>query len=341
MRRFGLITALCVASASGLAAVALAAGVTGTVTKVPGVTSLQDVACARSGNCVAVGQIFGADPEGVVVVGRAVSRVPGTYDLLGVACPSANVCYAVGYGYLGAGRIVTITDGKPGPVRSFDSNPVAIGCGSTTSCWVTASWKAFTEARLVHVVNGNVTETLTFDHRHFVTPTQLSSVSPPACSSATSCILVGTTTYQHGSGLVFSLDDNKLRTIGEVRGTTALSGLACSSTVVCTIDGYGRRGVALLALKNGSLGAVRWVPGLDGLHYGVSPTTLACRSNDRCYLFGLEGSKSVIVPVDHGVPGSARRIGPFINRAFCSAASCVAAGRAAWSGPSRALLFSF
>jgi hypothetical protein len=302
----------------------------GSLTRIPGTVRLTGVACPPAGSCVAVGSSAPPIPSiGAVVVNGHVIQVPGIV-LTSVACPRENFCLAVGYG--GGGKLVPIVDGKPGTPTTFNTPyPVAIGCGSPDSCWITGDWGGYGGARLVHVVNGKVVRTMTFRHLFFTTPSDDGAVGAPACWSANSCIIVGTSSPglptslrpplpADGQGLVFSLANGKLKTVGRVPAAAALSGLACTSPSFCTIVGYGRGTDIVLTMRNDRLGPVRRLPRTGSRSGFLSSVLLACRSADSCYAFGPSwafnyalGRKwefTRIVSISRGKPGRARDITP-------------------------------
>lgn len=291
---------------------------------------------------MAVGDASGpqAPGPGLVVVNGNVTQVRDTTTLTSIACPQANYCIAVGLGTGPViGRLVVITDGQPGPTTSFDSYPDAIGCGSATSCWVTGSTDAFTIARLVHVVNGQITQTLSFKGIHFATfDTDAFGISPPACSSANSCIIVGATHQHRGPGLVFSLDGGRLTTLGKIPAAIALSGLACTSSNSCTAVGYRHYDGVVVTVKNDKLSSVRTLKGIGKLHQ------LACQSADLCYVFGNKSLRfgkraSFVLPIVHGKPANVRAIKPFIRGVFCTSKLCLAAGTAHYGAETGGVLF--
>jgi hypothetical protein len=306
---------------------ALATVIHGTVTRFAGTSVLTGYACPPAGSCVAVGWTASPDFTAVIVVNGRVKPVHGIYYFTGVACPKKNFCIAVGFAPL-VGKIVPITNGEPGPITNFNTVPNAIGCGSADSCWVTGSWNASYRARLVHLVNGKVVQQMSFTDRYFAPEGAV--ISPPVCSSANSCILVGEQRLHRGPGEVFSLKNGKLRTLEKVPGTNGLSGIACTPSGSCTIVGFRRSGGVVLTLANGRFGPARPLPhGLGGYRPGISdPTVLVgCRSAGRCYAVGRAGSRSVVVPITRGRPGTEQTIEPVISGVSCASRECVIAGR--------------
>jgi hypothetical protein len=350
------------------AAVVLAVGITatavasvhGTTHKVPGTLALQAVGCPSQGSCIAVGEgpvnkqnrskgvyvaISGGKP------GTA-HLVAGTQALLHVACPKANYCIAVGDVFSGTtnkAEYVVINHGQAGAVRQLGIQGAAsIGCGSSSSCWVpgadcSANGSTCTN-RVVHLVDGTV-EKVYSEQGTYSFYAGEGGGATPACSSATSCILAGTAKPGTGPGLLFSLNDGKVKVTHRVSAVTAISGLDCTSKTYCTILGYKTSGTGrtatehseVLTLSSGKLGTAHAVD-------GVNLFPLACRAADACFAFGFKRVKPygpVVVPIDRGKPGSPQKIQPSILGATCTSKSCLGVGSEGQHPNQAGAVFSF
>jgi hypothetical protein len=358
MKRAGRRVAVAAAVlATAITATALAA-VKGTTYKVPGTSDLQAVACPKTGPCIAVGEspLNNKNPVTGVYVGvsggkpGSAHEVAGTQALLHVACPKANYCIAVGYspvsGASGHAIFVVFNHGKAGAVHDLGIGGAAsIGCGSSSSCWVpgldcSANGATCTN-KVVHLVDGTV-EKVYSEQGTYSFYAGEGGGATPACSSATSCILAGTAKPGTGPGLLFSLNDGKVKITHRVPAVTAISGLDCTSKTYCTILGYKTSGTGrtatehseVLTLSSGKLGTAHAVD-------GVNLFPLACRAADACFAFGFKQVKPyapVVVPIDRGKPGSPQKIQPSILGATCTSKSCLGVGS---EGQQAGAVFSF
>lgn len=331
-------------SALAVAASAFGAGIHGRVAKAPGTLDLRGVACPPSGACVAVGETPRDKQNfshGVVVAlshgkpGKAI-RVPGTFSLDQIACPRKDFCIAVGQGTGAGGVIVKISHGKPGKARSLSIFADGIGCGSTSSCWVTGTNLKATAAQVVHIVNGSVAKVFSLKGTSpFLFGATEQGGAAPACLSASSCTLAGHT-GQSGPGLVMSLANGKVKVTHMIPQATALSGIACTSRTFCTVVGFNQMDGLVLSINHGRLGKVRRPSKVDFLG------PLACRAADKCYAFGDKlGTTSVVVPINRGTPGSVQAIKPRIYDAFCAGKTCFAVGEEGGFPNGEGVVFTF
>jgi hypothetical protein len=313
------------AALSVLAAVAAGAGDT---TKVHGTSALYGYACPSSGKCVAVGESTrqGDNPPAGVVVpfshgdpGDA-TKVSKTFQLRSVACPRANFCLAVGPSLDGAGEIVAIDHGDPGQPVSLPEAPVAIGCGSEHSCWITASQP---EAALIHVKDTEVEHVYKFEKFYQYTFAAGEGSTPtPICRSATRCIGVGHA-GEGGPGLVYSIDDGHVKVTHQVPAAAALSSIGCRSGT-CRIVGWGTGDTPdgiVFSLHKGEVGKVHKTSDVNYLN------AVGCRDRKHCFAFGndLKGHTRLL-PVEKGKPGNATTIDPQVYFARCTKKSCLGFG---------------
>jgi hypothetical protein len=339
----GLRSALAVAAALCAAIVTSAFGaIGGTTHKVSGVSDFQGVACPPSGACIAVGetprnkQNFSSGAFAEISGGKpgSAKSVAGTNLLSRVACPKANFCIAVGYTFSGSSQhavYVTIDHGKAGKVQDLGiSGAASIGCGTSSSCWVPGEdfpqHGGTPTPMLVHLVDGKVAKVYTLSGSYSFAAGE-SGGPTPFCSSATSCIMAGTSGFtSSATGLIFSMDKGKVKIEHTVSGTSAISALDCTSSSYCTLVGYKNTGSTpqgeVTTLSSGKLGT------LESVKFGLFP--LACRAASACYSFGgvftKTSSQEYIVPIDRGKPGNPQKIDTFVSAATCKGKLCLGVG---------------
>jgi hypothetical protein len=207
--------------------------------RVPAAQSFENIACPTRHHCVAVGssQTF----TGIVTlltnarVSGAPVKVPGTSDLYGIACMTRSRCVAVGQG-ASNGVLVPIVNGHvlaagtvPGTYGLY-----AVSCGSKNSCWATGTGTGFKHSVIVDIHAGQSDKPVSVKGVSSYAFDDASSGL--ACSSATSCLAVGST-KSNGKGFIVWIKDGNPGKVRTVRGTTVLSGVVCGTTDNCTAVG--------------------------------------------------------------------------------------------------------
>ena len=352
--RAGAVTVLV---ATAISATALAA-VSGTTHKVSGTEYLQAAGCPSTGSCIAVGAgLVNKENQSTGVYVDVSGGKPGTAhgltgttDINHVACPKANDCIAVGNALSGTSNYavyVVFSHGKPGAVEKLGLEDAAsIGCGSSDSCWVPGAECSSNGAKctnkVVHLVDGKVAKTYSEQGTYSFSAGEGGGATP-ACSSATSCLLAGTAKPGIGPGVIFSLSDGKVKILHRVSGTSAISGLDCTSKSYCTVVGY----------EANSTGTKGKVFTLSGTKLGTPKTVnaslypLACRSASACYSFGEQvvphstTGQPVVVTIDKGRPGSPQKISPDVLGATCTSKLCLGVGEEGEYPSQEGAVFSF
>jgi hypothetical protein len=332
--------------AVGLALVTTAAALaalSGTTHKVSGTYTLEGVGCGPTGPCVAVGQsprnsqnfstgVFAEVKNGKPETARHVS---GTNDLSRVFCPKKNYCIATGYSFGASSQkavFVVIDHGVAGKAHDLGIGGAAsIGCGTASSCWVFGDDYSQNGAKItpivVHLVDAKVKKTFKLTGSYSFSAGETGGPTP-FCSSATSCITAGTTGFQNGKGLIFSMNNGKVKILHQVPGTSALSAMWCSSESFCRFAGYTIKGEtetgAVVTMQSGGVGKVY------SLNLTVFP--MACANKRSCFAFGsrynqkTHQSAEYVIPVKGGVPGTPQKIQPFVSAATCQGTLCLGAG---------------
>ena len=341
----GVLLAVGVVSAAmGASALGAVSGTTHTVT---GVSDFQGVACPSSGPCIAVGETPRNSKNESTGVFAQISngkpgtahQVSGTSILNRVACPTSTSCIALGEVFASTGQravYVQISHGKAGTVHSLGITAGAsIGCGTASSCWALGqdfpnhpTGPSSFHAEVVHLVTGQKPKVFspTPSYNFFYGG---AGGAPPACFSATSCILAGNLNYLSGPGAIFSLNNGSVKVMKTVSGTTALSGLDCTSKAFCTIVGNQTSGQTtqskVTTLSSGKLGTPKTVSNAN-----VFPLT--CASASACFAFGIASTQGSappnyeVVTISHGAPGSPQQISSFVTGAACQGTACLGVG---------------
>jgi hypothetical protein len=256
----------------------------------------------------------------------------------------------VGFSFSGSAQhavYVTIDHGKAGKAQDLGiSGAASIGCGSSSSCWVPGEdfpkpGGNTATPMLVHLVDGKVAKVYKLTGSYSFSAGE-SGGPTPFCSSASSCILAGTSGFTPTStGLVFSMDKGHVKIDHQVPGTSAISGLACTSSSFCTLVGYKNTSKSeqgeVTTLSSGKLGT------LHSVSFGLFP--LACRAASACYSFGgvftKNSSQEYIVPIDKGNPGKPQKIDSFVAAATCKGKQCLGVGQLGQFPNEQGTVFSF
>jgi hypothetical protein len=317
------------------------ATVSGTTHKVAGTFTLEGIDCGATGPCMAVGQSprnSQNESTGVFVEVKngkpgTAHQVSGTTDLSRVFCPKDNYCIATGSSFTASSQrsvFVVIDHGVAGKLHDLGVDGAAsIGCGSANSCWVFGDDYTPTGSKitpmLVHLVDAKVAKTVTLTGSYSFSAGETGGATP-FCSSATSCITVGTSGFQNGTGLIFSMSGGKVKILHRVPGTSALSGLFCTSESFCRMVGYTLSGESetgdVVTLGSHGVGKVHSV------HLNLFP--LACANSKSCFTFGSQYKNGKItdfvIPIDKGVPGTPEKTDSGVSAATCQRTLCLGAG---------------
>jgi hypothetical protein len=360
MTRIRLGVGLAILGLSALIAAAALAAVSGTTEMVPGTLDLQGVACPSKGACIGVGETP-RDPKTNVSTGVFVTisggepgsaeTVPGTSILNRVACPNDSYCIAVGYSFGAGGNhafFTEIKNGEPGPLKPLGINGVAsIGCGSATSCWVlgddfpaSPTGPSSYHPEVVHLVSGKVDKVYS-PSGSFEFSAGEAGGAAPVCSSDTTCIAVGTTSFApNASGAIFSLENGTVTVTHTVPQTSSLSGLDCTSSTSCTIVGDKNGSTTtgyVMTLSSGKLGAP------ETAQAGIY--SLACESAAACYSFGStvanQSAQPVVVPIANGEPAPPQNVASFVTADTCHGEACLGVGDAGQYPNQQGAVFSF
>jgi hypothetical protein len=229
---------------------------------------LDSVACATTSSCVAVGTTSNASgaeiPFAEVWNGKAWSQssVPeptgaNTAILYGVSCASASSCTAVGIYHKGPNTSATwpslvehwngaswVLQSAPPPSTGQEIWLMGVSCPTTTSCTAVGYLQHATgdaDSAIVEHWNGAAWATQSFPGGTTGSP----SLSGVSCSSATSCVAVGSrlSATLDGSVQVVGAWNGKtwsLQPASAVSGAkdTLLTSVSCTSATTCTAAGY-------------------------------------------------------------------------------------------------------
>jgi hypothetical protein len=276
---------------------------------------LEDVSCASSVSCAAVGSREGSGTRWPIAEGwnghewklQTVARPSGaTYaELWGVACSSASACITVG-NYTNSSKVeVPLVETWNGTAWSTQTVPVpegakasylgGVSCSSSTECTALGKYTNSSGATTPLAERWNGTE---WSLQTVATPEGSKEVSllSPSCSSSSSCTAVGH--YTNSSKVVVPLAEiwnGTAWTVESVPSPTEgkaveLSDVSCLSASTCTAVGHYYNNssgseAALAEVWNGTSWSVQAVPnptGAKAAHlYGV-----ACSSSSACIAVG-------------------------------------------------------
>jgi hypothetical protein len=375
--RAALLTGAVLAAVTSLGGSALAADqpLTWTVVSSPNTPVMDNyisgVSCASASDCMAVGIASGHRPKSNNLAeswnGTTWSIVPspnrGTYNQLrGVSCPSAGDCVAVGISYGAHSTPKTLVESWNGTTWSIVPSPnpspnlgldylLGISCVSASDCVAVGYHYYATPVKtLVESWNGTAWSVVPSPNApvHHLLSSTLTSVS---CTSATSCIAVGSyatsaRTSPQGGPLAESWDGTTwsvVPSVNEGKQGAGLSGVSCASATACmAVGGYSNTSGSMQTLaeswngttwsitptpNGGSTGALNNLAGVSctaaadctaaGFYQNTSTTGSTLAESWDGTSWSIETTPNV------GGPSVAN---DFIGVSCVSAASCVAAG---------------
>jgi hypothetical protein len=277
-------------------------GVPGSPVPVTGTKGLFGVSCPTTAFCEAVGAGNGSGVAVPVTDGSPGPPVPvaGTNSLDGISCPTGPLCEAAGRS-AAQGVVVTLTS----PTHAQAPSPVAgttsvngIDCVSDSLCQVVASTSNGKYNDVVATVAGGVPGLFR------VVPPGTSTFSGVACSSASTCVAVGSGVHLVGSrntpeGVVTTIVNGTPGGAVGVAATPAvhLEAVSCGGSAGCVAVGTDGtvaagaskgRGVSV-TIAGGTPGHATPVPGSNLILDGVS-----CPTSSSCIAVGTDGTAQVV-----------------------------------------------
>jgi hypothetical protein len=280
----------------------------------PGGTNggLEDVSCASTGACTAVGAYYDSLGASRLLVEQwngsswSVQTVPEpagatTSDLAWVSCPSSSFCVAVGT--TNAGPLVERWDGISWSIWQVPVPPGGLGpvsCPSSTSCIFVGgvSW------------DGSDWSTQSF---HSIAAAKGGDVQDVSCTSSRSCIAVSDYTDRRGfegwlgerwDGTRWSTQVLPNPPQGEI---FVLSGVSCASSTACTTVGeYTVPTGANYALAERWDGR-RWSAQTVLPHVGQDSSGLnavSCTTRTSCTAVGYRGNETIVAQWPAVVPSN-------------------------------------
>jgi hypothetical protein len=309
-RRVSAVSAA-LAVAVGLAMISTPAGAARRPSApVPGVASLNEIACPTSTHCVAIGTDTSFNGKAAIVnTANGTTTVwHGTltaHTLSDVACAVPTVCVGVGTGVTarihvpsGAASIVTTLHPPSGAIEALGG----VACPNTSECfavgWIgTPGHSKAVVARLSNT--GSVLST--------VEEASSTGIGDVACPTTSTCLLATANTSKP--------ERIQLLTNGHFGASRALpakvyvQALGCFQSVVCFALG----GKVATTSRTNVLyqispltGAVQATHTIGG---GFSGDGIACPKATECHISGFSGTRPEVVTVTNGVPGGPRHVG--------------------------------
>jgi phosphatidylinositol-3-phosphatase len=225
------------------AVVTVVNGIPATVTQVPDMYAFYGVSCPTTSTCYAVGYDTSDAADAVVTITNGVPGQPievpenGAPWLNAISCPTATQCYAAGINNYQA-AIVPIVSGIPqnpipDPDASSPDNNFAnlwylngIDCPSVGNCVAVGETASTQQGAVVTLVNGQLTDVDPTNGPTAQVVPNTSYLYGVACTSMSSCILVGS---------------SAIGTNNEPVGAVSMftNGTAAPATVYPQADGFG------------------------------------------------------------------------------------------------------
>ena len=265
------------------------------ITAVANTAALYSIACPGSTTCLAVGYAGSINPDPYnarAVVVPITSGVPGTpVDVAGtslgsVACPSQTQCFAGGGFYQGpesGGMLVSITNSVPQSPTYVAFTPISgIACPSPIACVAVGQDFSNAVGAVVPVANGVPGSPVSVANTQYL--------SAVACSSASSCLAVGSNGTE---GVVVPVTSGVPGSPVVVTGTTSLNGVVCKELTSCTVVGQAGSKGAIVGVNNGVPGTVQTIRKTTSLN------TIACAQT--CTEVGRHRKKGVSVSTTFAV----------------------------------------
>jgi hypothetical protein len=326
------------------------------VTPAPGVPSFPSeslfnaVSCASATNCLAVGyysnnvsvsRTLAARWNGTRWLRTLTPGLGNSAQLTGVSCPSATFCVAVGQGLSG----LAVAESWNGSTWSVMRTPAITGGFSAVSCSSATSCIAVGDRENTHQVARTLAESWN-GSTWSVSTTQNPSgpwndLYAVSCSSATSCLAVGTSIAQAGgnqtlaeswNGATWSLTPTPAMTSSYY----ILDGVSCVSADACLAVGTRRNVYGTTHSLAESWNGAQWSE-VRTRHIGVSDGfgAVSCVSASRCTAVSSYATRTAVIPLAESWNGTAWTQIPaqqpssysIFNGVSCvSATDCVAAG---------------
>lgn len=256
------------------------------------------------------------------------TAIPESLFQFEVVCPSPSVCLVMGSEPTFSDTTLTvITDGIPAPTQFIpDFGLTRLTCVSPTSCFVIGTNDL--DGALLPITNGVAGPLQTVPGTR--------ALYDIVCSSATSCIAVGTEfgdDFPPGTAVVVPITGGIAGPPQPVPGAAVLRHMSCPSATSCFAIGRTNdvQGV-LVPITNGVAGPAQVIAGTDYLN------AIACPSPSTCVVAGGITFQSVggfVVAITDGTAGPVQPISPNLSLyslACTDASHCVAVGAEAGMG---------
>jgi hypothetical protein len=293
------------------------------VIPVPGTFGLNAVNCTSPSYCLAVGE----DNYTLFVNGQEGGSLglPPNLFLTAMACPTSGNCFAVGQQYSPQfeGVVVPFSYGEPlTPIPvpgTLSLNGIACARGKTSCVAVGQNYNpgppSSFQGAVVTLSNGSPSGAVQVE-------TAFSTLGAVACTSATSCLAVGTVPGSPSTGGLLPVSNGVAGTAVPVSSVGPLSVIACATATSCWAAGGTSQ---VLPLTSGSPGTPVTVSGVNSYNAATCPTTT------QCYLAGNLPSPGggAVLPITSGVVGTPQTVlapGSVQGISCVDAVDCVAVG---------------
>ena len=298
---------------------------------VPGIASLDAVACATATSCIAVGSDDSLNGKTAVINAATGAAKAGKGTLTNgalnaVACPSKASCLAVADDAVAAVKAangamkVTAT-----PKRPKDGIVAlgAIACAGTKTCYAVGFEGTEVSSKAIVVrlsAAGKLLAVMTDKGR---------GIAAISCPSSSRCLI---SDYVSGRESIQLLTGNRFSTSHVMPANTYVQDLSCYASKICYALGGNNKVVPSktdelfpVNPKTGAIGKAVTLHGFDGV-------SLTCATASRCLVVGLTGTgataKPAVVVVNKGKPGPPKHYpGSSLHAVACASSKlCYAVG---------------
>jgi hypothetical protein len=241
-----------------------------------------------------------------------------------VSCLSATRCVVVGYNTKGVGDVVPVVHGAPGKAKTVPKTSFVYGvsCPSAKGCVAVADPNSGAGAAVVPINSKGVPGKAA--HPSTSAGDALTHI---ACTTRTSCTLVGTNIFTSPASIVMSTWNGKKltrHTVKSVKGSssTVVEGVTCVGTT-CYVAGYAVSGPKVTGFvvrtSHGKPGKLQTVAG-DNLY------DVGCKNSTHCWAVGFDQAGGVIVTLSSAKMTARKHVHAPLAGIACRDSACTAVG---------------
>jgi hypothetical protein len=241
-----------------------------------------------------------------------------------VSCLSSSRCVVVGYNDKGVGYVVPVVNGSPGKPKTVGKTSFvySVSCPNSKGCVAVADPTNGADTAVVPISSKGVPGKTA--HPSTKAGDSLSHI---ACTTRTSCTLVGTNIFTSPTSIVLSTWNGKKltrHTVKSVKGSssTVVEGVTCVKTT-CYVVGYAQDGAKttgfVVRTSHGKPGKLQKVAG-DSLY------DIGCKDGTHCWAVGFDQAGGVIVSLAGGKVSGRKHVHAPLAGIACRGSACTAVG---------------